>query len=195
MAAVRIPGRIASQGFFRPFRHSLLVCTHGRRQWRPVRASLTIIDSAFRGAVPFFLFIVSSPSATLPVADRYVPLCRHAGGAFQAGITLTDGRDLNSPSLIAHKGLKHSHDEYVEKVNRQRAKEQREADQAEFEKLKGRFISLTMTVGTIRLHTLDSVEYYDEGTRQHICVGSFGYYLKPDHRHFRWWSFSSVFPN
>jgi len=69
MAAVRIPGRIASQGFFRPFRHSLLVCTHGRRQWRPVRASLTVIDSAFRGAVPFFLFIVSSPSATLPVAD------------------------------------------------------------------------------------------------------------------------------
>ena len=90
------------------------------------------------------------------------------------------GRDLNSPSLIAHKDLKHSHDEYVEKVNRQRAKEQREADQAEFEKLKSRFIGLTMTVGTIRLHTLDSVEYYDEGTRQHICVGSFGYYLKPE---------------
>ena len=97
-------------------------------------------------------------------------------------------RDLNSPSLIAPKDLKHAHDEYVEKVNRQRAKEQREAnrkkaeaDQAEFEKLKGRFIGLTMTDGTIILHTLDSVaEYYDEGTRQHICVGSSGYYLKPE---------------
>ena len=98
------------------------------------------------------------------------------------------GRDLNSPSLIAPKDLKHAHDEYVEKVNRQRVKEQREAnrkkaeaDQAEFEKLKGRFIGLTMTDGKIRLHTLDSVaEYYDEGTKQHICVGSSGYYLKPE---------------
>ncbi len=97
-------------------------------------------------------------------------------------------RDLNSPSLIAPKDLKVAHDEYVEKVNRKRAKEQREAnrrkaeaDQAKFEELKGRFIGLTMTDGTIRLHTLDSVaEYYDEGTRQHICVGSSGYYLKED---------------
>ena len=98
------------------------------------------------------------------------------------------GRDLNSPSLIAPQDLKHAHNEYVEKVNRQRVKELREAnrkkaetDQAEFEKLKGRFIGLTMTDGTIRLHTLDSVaEYYDEGTKQHICVGSSGYYLKPE---------------
>lgn len=146
-----------------------------------------------RGAIfSFHCFKSIGNTAGCRLICSFVPSCR---GAFQAGITLTDGRDLNSPSLIAHKDLKHSHDEYVEKVNRQRAKEQREADQAEFEKLKGRFISLTMTVGTIRLHTLDSVEYYDEGTRQHICVGSFGYYLKPDHRHFRWWSFSSVFPN
>lgn len=98
------------------------------------------------------------------------------------------GRDLNSPSLIAPQDIKVAHDEYVEKVNRQRAKEQREAnrrkaeaDQAEFEELKGRYIGLTMTDGTIQLHTLDSVaEYYDEGTRQHICVGSSGYYLKED---------------
>ena len=98
------------------------------------------------------------------------------------------GRDLNSPSLIAPQDLKTAHDEYVEKVNRQRVKEQKEAnrkkaeaDQAKFEELKGRYIGLTMTDGTIRLHTLDSVaEYYDEGTKQHICVGSSGYYLKED---------------
>lgn len=98
------------------------------------------------------------------------------------------GRDLHSPSLVAPKDLKHAHDEYVEKVNRLRVKEQREAnrkkaeaDQAEFEKLKGRFIGLAMTDGTIVLHTLNSVaEYYDEGTKQHICVGSAGYYLKAD---------------
>ena len=98
------------------------------------------------------------------------------------------GRDLHSPSLVAPKDLKHAHDEYVEKVNRQRVKEQREAnrkkaeaDQDRFEELKGRFIGLTMTDGIIRLNTLDSVaDYYDEGTKQHICVGSAGYYLKAD---------------
>ena len=98
------------------------------------------------------------------------------------------GKDLHSPSLVAPKDLKHAHDEYVEKVNRQRVKEQKEAnrkkaeaDQAKFEELKGRYIGLSMTDGTIRLHTLDSVaEYYDEGTKQHICVGSSSYYLKED---------------
>ncbi|WP_304588832.1 PcfJ domain-containing protein [uncultured Duncaniella sp.] len=98
------------------------------------------------------------------------------------------GKDLNSPSLIAPQDLKTAHDEYVEKVNRQRVKEQKEAnrkkaeaDQAKFEELKGRYIGLSMSDGTIRLHTLDSVaEYYDEGTKQHICVGSSGYYLKED---------------
>ena len=98
------------------------------------------------------------------------------------------GKDLNSPSLIAPQDLKTAHDKYVEKVNRQRVKEQKEAnrkkaeaDQAKFEELKGRYIGLSMTDGTIRLHTLDSVaEYYDEGTKQHICVGASGYYLKED---------------
>ena len=98
------------------------------------------------------------------------------------------GRDLNSPSLIAPQDLKTAHDMCVAKVNRQWVKEQKEAnrkkaeaDQAKFEELKGRYIDLSMTDGTIRLHTLDSVaEYYDEGTKQHICVGSSGYYLKED---------------
>ena len=98
------------------------------------------------------------------------------------------GKDLNSPSLIAPQDLKTAHDEYVEKVNRQRVKEHKEAnrkkaeaDQAKFEEPKGRYIGLSMTDGTIRLHTLDSVaEYYDEGTKQHICVGASGYYLKED---------------
>lgn len=98
------------------------------------------------------------------------------------------GKDIQSPKYICPSHLQEAHDEYVEKVNRQRMKEQREAnrkkaeaDQAKFEELKGRFIGLTMTDGTIRLHTLDSVaDYYDEGTKQHICVGSAGYYLKAD---------------
>lgn len=36
-----------------------------------------------------------------------------------------------------------------------------------------------MTDGEIVVHTLNSVaEYYDEGSRQHICVSSSSYYLK-----------------
>ena len=38
-----------------------------------------------------------------------------------------------------------------------------------------------MTDGEITVHTLNSVaEYYEEGKRQHICVGSSEYYLKKD---------------
>ena len=98
------------------------------------------------------------------------------------------GRDLNSPSLIAPKDLKTAHDIYVAKVNRQRIKEQREKerqqaieDKAKFEELKGKYVGLVMTDGEIVVHTLNSVaEYYDEGSRQHICVGSSSYYLKED---------------
>ena len=98
------------------------------------------------------------------------------------------GKDINSPSLIAPKVLKTAHDIYVEKVNRQRAKERMladrkkaEEDKAKFEELKGRYIGLAMTDGKINLRTLDSVaEYYEEGEKQHICVGSSSYYLKAD---------------
>ena len=98
------------------------------------------------------------------------------------------GKDINSPSLIAPKDLKTAHDIYVEKVNRQRAKERMladrkraEEDKATFEELKGRYIGLAMTDGKINLHTLDSVaEYYEQGESQHIYVGSARYYLKAD---------------
>ena len=88
--------------------------------------------------------------------------------------------------MVAPKDLKAVHDEYVAKAERQRIKEQREKDrkraeedEAKFEELKGRYTGLVMTDGEIVVHTLNSVaEYYDEGSRQHICVGSSSYYLK-----------------
>lgn len=96
------------------------------------------------------------------------------------------GKDLHSPVLVAPHDLKTAHDLYSAKVERQRIKQQREedrkkaeADEAKFEELKGRYIGLVMTDGEIVVHTQNSVaEYYDEGSRQHICVGSAGYYLK-----------------
>ena len=98
------------------------------------------------------------------------------------------GKDLHNPALIAPRDLQAAHDDYVAKVERQRIKEQREADreramadETEFEQLKGRYTGLVMTDGEITIHTLNSVaEYYDEGSRQHICVGSSRYYLKPE---------------
>ena len=96
------------------------------------------------------------------------------------------GRDLNSHSLIAPKDLKHAHDEYVEKVNRQRRKEQREKerqqaieDKAKFEELKSRYFGMEMTDGEIEIHSIDSVDdYYEIGERNHICCGSAKYFLK-----------------
>ena len=96
------------------------------------------------------------------------------------------GRDLNSSSLIAPKDLRHAHDEYVEKVNRQRRKEQREKerqqaieDKAKFEELKSRYFGMAMTDGEIEIHSIDSVDdYYEIGERNHICCGSAKYFLK-----------------
>lgn len=98
------------------------------------------------------------------------------------------GKDLRNPKLVAPTDLQAAHDEYAAKVERQRIKEQREADrkraeadEAEFAKLKGKYLGLVMTDGEIVVHTLNSVaEYYEEGSRQHICVGSSSYYLKKD---------------
>lgn len=96
------------------------------------------------------------------------------------------GKDLHSPVLVAPQDLQTAHDLYSAKVERQRIKQQREenrkkaeADVAKFEELKGRYIGLVMTDGEIVIHTLNTVaEYYDEGSRQHICVASARYYLK-----------------
>ncbi len=96
------------------------------------------------------------------------------------------GKDLHSPVLVAPQDLQTAHDLYSAKVERQRIKAQKEedrkkaeADEAKFEELKGRYIGLVMTDGEIVVHTLNSVaEYYDEGSRQHICVASARYYLK-----------------
>lgn len=44
-----------------------------------------------------------------------------------------------------------------------------------------RYIGLSMTDGVINLHTLDSItEYYEQGDREHICVGTAKYLLKAD---------------
>lgn len=98
------------------------------------------------------------------------------------------GRDTHSPKLIMPSNLFDTHDEYMRKVNRQREKERKEADrikalenEAKFKELKGRFWGLVFNDNEIEIKTLDSVdEYYNEGTTQHICVGTSQYYLKAE---------------
>ena len=131
--------------------------------------------------------------------DRYwnsIKIAKRAGYKFNEPSMWFDyikmlermGKDIKSPSLIAPKDLETEHDIYVEKLNRQRAKERMladrkraEEDKATFEELKGKYIGLAMTDGTINLHTLDSIaEYYEQGEKQHICVGTSKYFLKAD---------------
>lgn len=96
------------------------------------------------------------------------------------------GKDLNSPTHIMPQDLKAAQDLYVDKVNRQRAKEQIEADRKKaiedrikFEELKSRYFGLSMTDGELNLNTLDTIDdYYTVGFDQHICVASAKYYLK-----------------
>lgn len=96
------------------------------------------------------------------------------------------GKDLHNPKLIAPQDLKSAHDEYVAKVANLRRKEQQEkerqqavVDKARFEELKSRYFGLEMSDGEINLHSVDTIdEYYEIGSRQHICVASSKYYLK-----------------
>ncbi len=96
------------------------------------------------------------------------------------------GKDIQSPKYICPTNLKEAHDEYVEKVNRLRRKEQLEKDRqqaiedrAKFEELKSRYFGLAMTDGEIEIHSIDSIDdYYEIGERNHICCGSAKYFLK-----------------
>ena len=96
------------------------------------------------------------------------------------------GKDILSPKYICPANLKEVHDEYVEKVNRQRRKEQKEKerqqaikDRTEFEELKSRYFGLSMTDGEIEIHSIDSIDaYYEIGERNHICCGTAKYFLK-----------------
>lgn len=96
------------------------------------------------------------------------------------------GRDLNSPKLIAPTDLKTVHDDMVTKVNRQRHREQLEADRRKavedkirFEELKSRFFGMVFTDGNITLHTPTTIdEYYDLGEKMSLCVASSRYYVK-----------------
>ncbi len=97
-------------------------------------------------------------------------------------------KDIQSPRYICPANLKEAHDEYTEKVNRLRQKEQREKerqqaieDKARFEELKSRYFGMAMTDGEIEIHSIDSVDaYYEIGERNRICCGSAKYFLKED---------------
>ena len=96
------------------------------------------------------------------------------------------GKDIQSPKYICPINLQEAHDEYVEKVNRLRRKEQQEKDRqqaiedkAKFEELKSRYFGLAMTDGEIEIHSIDSIDdYYKIGEKNHICCGTAKYFLK-----------------
>lgn len=96
------------------------------------------------------------------------------------------GKDILSPKYICPANLKEAHDEYIDKVNRLRQKEQREKerqqaieDTACFEELKSRYFGMAMTDGEIEIHSIDTIDdYYKIGESQSICCGTAKYFLK-----------------
>lgn len=96
------------------------------------------------------------------------------------------GKYIQSPKYVCPSNLQEAHDEYVEKVNRLRRKEQQEKerqqaieDRARFEELKSRYFGLAMTDGEIEIHSIDSIDdYYKIGEKNHICCGTAKYFLK-----------------
>ena len=104
-------------------------------------------------------------------------------------------KDLHSPHYICPDDLRQAHDTYVRKVRAIEERKRREADirrkerealkeqkdRENFLKLKSKFFGLVISDNEIEIKTLDSVdEYYNEGTTQHICVGTSQYYLKAE---------------
>lgn len=105
------------------------------------------------------------------------------------------GKDIRNASYVCPKNLKEAHDKIMEKKRREReriAEERRRIDEerrrrnaveeeADFLKMKGRFIGLTFSDALIQIHALGSVaEHQEEGNKMHHCVYQMGYYKKPD---------------
>lgn len=98
------------------------------------------------------------------------------------------GKDLHNAHYVCPADLHAEHDKYQEKVRILREQEKRKEqmkrameNEARFRELKGKFLGLEFTDGTIIVRVLDSVvAYYEEGRALHHCVGECEYYLKPD---------------
>ena len=104
-------------------------------------------------------------------------------------------KDVHNPHFICPENLLEAHDIYHKKVLAIEERRRREADirrkerealraereKEKFIKEKSRFFGLTISDGEIDVMVLDSVEaFIEEGSVQHICVGTAMYYSKKD---------------
>lgn len=93
------------------------------------------------------------------------------------------GKDIRNPKYyyFTAEELMKIHDKVMEKIRRIRSEEEAIKDNAEFQKLKGRYIGLEMTDGDIIIKTLSSpMEYIEESRAMHNCIEACKYYMKPN---------------
>lgn len=96
--------------------------------------------------------------------------------------------DTHNAHYVCPPNLKEAHDLWMRRKRKAEAKrkleEKRkeiEAADAEYKKIKGRFLDIHFSDGTIFVGVLQSVkEFFDEGELMHHCVFSNGYYKKKD---------------
>lgn len=104
-----------------------------------------------------------------------------------------NGKDIHNPSVAAPADFNAAHQQIIDEDNARREREQRRAAEAErkrraesdrkaqedYEKDKAKFLNLTFQAKGLTFHVLQNVsEFYEVGTKMHICVYSASYYKK-----------------
>ena len=98
------------------------------------------------------------------------------------------GKDTHNAHYVCPDNLSEAHDKAHRKAmelenRRERAEKRKKAagDEARFRELKGRFVGICFTDGTIEVSVLGSVnEYLEESAALHHCCFASEYYLKPN---------------
>jgi len=98
------------------------------------------------------------------------------------------GKDLHNAKYVCPADLKAEHDHYVkkqkeflEREEREQAKQKALEAEAIFKEMKSRFFGIQFTDGEIQVRVLESVEeFMNEGIILHHCVFASSYHLRPD---------------
>lgn len=98
------------------------------------------------------------------------------------------GRDMRSPKYLCPTDLRKAHDEVMKlkqkldaKISFEKQKQKAIKDEAQYQKLKGKFFGIAFGDDLIQICVLQSVtEFLEEGTEMHHCVFTNKYFIKPD---------------
>lgn len=147
------------------------------------------------GQIAVFQHMLLKKNYTIPyqyslnICNRNNYIIEDASMWFDYMDTLTYfNADTRNAHYVCPSNLKEAHDLWMRKRAKAEAKRKLEerrkeiaAADAEYKKLKGKFLDIHFSDGTIFIGVLQSVEdFFEEGETMHHCVFSNGYYKKPD---------------